>query len=343
MEAGHDSALLAWRRDDVADLNRLARNHWARLGHLHGHDVHIDGGRPYAVGDRLVALAPNPRAGIVTSEPLTVTAVHETTLTVRTSQGRQARLRGQEVDRKHLDYGYALTIHRAQGATYDRAHVLATGGGRELAYVALSRGRQHTSIHATADDIGQAIGDLQADWSTARQQRWIADTPARPGHQPEPARTTRPPAREKPAVAMSVSERLGEARRHLAELERDYRDLHAGTGRWHLTPEGQAARHRNDSSQRLEHARDTAHNPKISRRDRRAATKALSTLEAAAADAEHHWQSVGEPVVAQLHASVRASRRAIDRLEARALTERLDRLQHPTPARGLDRDLGISL
>jgi hypothetical protein len=207
----------------------------------------------------------------------------------------------------------------------------------------MSRAREHTPVHVTADDLAQAIDDLRADWSAARQQHWIADTPARPGDQPEPARTTRPPAQEQPAVAISVSERLGEARRHLAELERDYRDFHAGTGRWRLTPEGQAARERNDSSQRLEHARDTAHDPNVSRRDRRDATKALPALEAAAADAEQHWHSVGGPIAAQLHASVRTARQFVDRLETQQLTERLDRLQVPTPSRGIDRDLGISL
>jgi conjugative relaxase-like TrwC/TraI family protein len=38
---GHDSTLVAWRRADVTDLNRLARNHWDRLGHLRGDDVEV--------------------------------------------------------------------------------------------------------------------------------------------------------------------------------------------------------------------------------------------------------------------------------------------------------------
>jgi hypothetical protein len=143
----------------------------------------------------------------------------------------------------------------------------------------------------------QAIGDLHADWSAARQQHWIADTPARPGRQPEPARTTRLPPQEQSAVVRSARERLGEARGHLADLERVYRDLHAGTGRWHLTREGQAARERNGTSERLEHARDRAQDPSISRRDRRAATKALPALEAAA-NAQQHRHSVGKPVAA---------------------------------------------
>lgn len=63
LAAGHDTALLAWRRGGVADLNRLARARWDHLGHLPGDDVKVDGSRYYAIGDRLVALAPNPRSG----------------------------------------------------------------------------------------------------------------------------------------------------------------------------------------------------------------------------------------------------------------------------------------
>lgn len=185
--SGHETALLAWRRADVADLNGLARRRWDELGHLDGDDVLVDGGRHYAAGDRLVALAPIADAGIVTSEPLTVLDVDEEALTVRTSRGRVATLTGEAVDVEHLDYGYAVTVHRAQGATYDRAHVLAAGGGRELAYVAMSRARDPTTIHAAADDLSQAVDDLRADWGVSHRQRWITDTPARPGNHPEPA------------------------------------------------------------------------------------------------------------------------------------------------------------
>jgi len=74
-------------------------------------------------------------------------------MTVRTGDGRSAILTSELRDAEHLDYGYAITVHRAQGATYDRAHVLAAGGGRELGYVALRRARDRTSLHATADDL----------------------------------------------------------------------------------------------------------------------------------------------------------------------------------------------
>lgn len=68
---------------------------------------------------------------------------------------------GTAIDARHLDYAYALTAHRAQGATYQRAHYLAAGGGRELAYVALSRAREPTVVYAVADGLAQAVDDLK--------------------------------------------------------------------------------------------------------------------------------------------------------------------------------------
>jgi conjugative relaxase-like TrwC/TraI family protein len=170
--AGHDTAILAWRRADVADLNRLARDHWDRLGHLSGPDVEIDR-RAYAVGDRIVALAPNPTRGIVTSEQLTVTAVGPGSIRARTDDERDVVLTGEGADRDHIDHAYAITVHRAQGATYDRAHVLADGGGRELGYVAVSRARDRTTIHITADTRDQAVDHLRSDWLAETHQTWI--------------------------------------------------------------------------------------------------------------------------------------------------------------------------
>ena len=58
-------------------------------------------------------------------------------------------------DYAHLDHGYASTIHKAQGVTVDRAHVLATPGlDRHATYVALSRHRDGAALHYGADDFG---------------------------------------------------------------------------------------------------------------------------------------------------------------------------------------------
>jgi len=57
-----------------------------------------------------------------------------------------------------LDWGYAATVHKNQGATVDQAHVLATPGmDRHLAYVALSRHRHGVHLHWGADDFGDRL------------------------------------------------------------------------------------------------------------------------------------------------------------------------------------------
>ncbi len=68
----------------------------------------------------------------MTSEQLTIVDLDECRLDARTAGGRLVTITGDGLDRAHLDYGYAVTVHRSQGASHDRAHVLSAGGGREL-------------------------------------------------------------------------------------------------------------------------------------------------------------------------------------------------------------------
>src|SRR5690606_3621774 len=57
-------------------------------------------------------------------------------------------------DYDRIDHGYAATIHKAQGMTVDRAHVLATPGmDAHGSYVALSRHRDGMDLHYGRDDF----------------------------------------------------------------------------------------------------------------------------------------------------------------------------------------------
>jgi hypothetical protein len=81
-----------------------------------------------------------------------------------------------------------------QGATVDRAHVIADGGGRELAYVAMSRARCASHVYVVADDAGQCAEDLAAEWSGDRRQRWVLDV-----DEPSTGWRARPTLAERPA------------------------------------------------------------------------------------------------------------------------------------------------
>jgi hypothetical protein len=228
------------------------------------------------------------------------------------------------VDRSDDHPGRALDYYGSRGET-----PLRWGGGRELAYVALSRARDHTTVLATADNLEQAVHDVQVDWSTETHQRWITDTSARPAAPVVPFE----------ADTLDLPQRL-------RALTDDHHALQTGTGRWTRTPAGSAARVRNETRSQLDSASRDAQNPNLRRRDRRAATKTIDPLTAACDHAEHHWQTIGEPIAEQLRDLIATTRHDIERREMAEARQRLDRYLNrsgPEPSIDRGRDLGIGL
>ena len=120
-------------------------------------------------------------------------------MTVRLDAGRSVAF--DLKDYAHLDHGYAATIHKAQGVTVDRVHVLATPGlDRHAAYVALSRHRERVQLHYGRDDFAD---DAKLARVLSRERaKDMAGTmsesslPRRTGPRIAPARRDRPqPAR----------------------------------------------------------------------------------------------------------------------------------------------------
>jgi hypothetical protein len=283
--------MYAWRRTNVDDLNRLARDRWAIAGRLHGPDLVADG-RHYSAGDLIVTLAPAAGGQVVTSERgvVEVVDVRHRRLTVRMDDGRLERFAGEELGKDRLAHGYAITVHRSQASTVDIAHRLEDGGGRSLAYVSMSRARDANTVHVVADDIDQAVEDLTRDWSADRRARWAIDsgTPAThplevERHQAAPAtirealRLARLEAQRQATQAAIPPDRTPELRAaeiRLAALQRSRRDLEAGRGRYADTAQGEAARDLNTARTRRQEAErfaDTADSRRMRRHWRHSA------------------------------------------------------------------------
>jgi hypothetical protein len=120
-----------------------------------GDEVHVAverGARNFASGDRVMFLQNERGLGVKNGTLGTVEQVSAQSISVQIDDGRSVRFDLKDYNR--IDHGYAATIHKAQGMTVDRAHVLATPGmDAHSSYVALSRHRDGMDLHYGRDDF----------------------------------------------------------------------------------------------------------------------------------------------------------------------------------------------
>jgi len=151
---GASTLILSHTRDDVQQLNGLARERLRAAGELGG-DVTVQterGQRQFAAGDRIIFLRNERGLGVKNGSLGRVQRLTATRMAVSLDDGRAVAF--DLKDYAHVDHGYAATIHKAQGVTVDRTYVLATPGlDRHAAYVALSRHRERVHLHYGADDF----------------------------------------------------------------------------------------------------------------------------------------------------------------------------------------------
>nr|MDJ0498970.1 AAA family ATPase [Acidimicrobiia bacterium] len=142
--------LLAHSNDTVTELNRHARSRLAAARRLDGPTLEA-GERVYQAGDRVLCRRNQSRLGVLNGDLATVTSVDQenNSLTVCLDRDAETReLPGWYLEQGHVDYGYAMTVHKAQGTTTSRSFVVVDGPtDREWAYVAMSRGRQANTLY----------------------------------------------------------------------------------------------------------------------------------------------------------------------------------------------------
>lgn len=151
---GESRIILTHTNDEVRELNHMARGKMREAGAL-GADVAIRaerGEREFASGDRIIFLRNERGLGVKNGTLGTIANATARSLAVRTDDGREVAF--DTKDYAHIDHGYAATIHKAQGMTVNRAHVLATPGmDSHSAYVAMSRHREGLALHYGRDDF----------------------------------------------------------------------------------------------------------------------------------------------------------------------------------------------
>ena len=189
VERGGDTGgyrVLTHRRCDVAELDAQIRSRLktqGRLGEerryaLRQGDRHSE--IRLAAGDRIVCTQNDRRLGVKNGSFGTVLELGAHDMRVRLDDGA-----GKTIDLaeyRHSEHGHASTVHKAQGATVERAFVLATPGmDAHLSYVALSRHREDAALYAgradfedTQERVRRLGRDSEADY--------VADLAEEGGH-----------------------------------------------------------------------------------------------------------------------------------------------------------------
>ncbi|WP_426265417.1 Ti-type conjugative transfer relaxase TraA, partial [Sphingomonas sp. PWP1-2] len=146
--------ILTHTNAEVQSLNGEARDRLRASGDL-GDNVTVKaerGERQFATGDRIMFLRNERGMSVKNGTLATIERVSPEGMAVRLDDGRGVAF--DTKDYAHVDHGYAATIHKSQGVTVDRAHVLATPGmDRHSAYVGMSRHRDAVQFHYGRDDF----------------------------------------------------------------------------------------------------------------------------------------------------------------------------------------------
>jgi Ti-type conjugative transfer relaxase TraA len=209
--------MLAFRRDEVRALNDAARGMRKLQGEL-GQDHRVateKGERDFATGDRIVFLQNDRHLGVKNGTLATIDKIRGNIITVRLDGPIDHRIAFDVREYNHLDHGYAVTAHKAQGITADRAHVLASDlFDQHVAYVALSRHRKQVDLHWSRDTFQdrnhmvrqlsrERMKDIALDHlDVERDNRELrAQVERQPERQPDRQDKQSQPERQSPEVA----------------------------------------------------------------------------------------------------------------------------------------------
>jgi conjugative relaxase-like TrwC/TraI family protein len=168
---------LASTRRDVTRLNQTIRDRLRATGELGADEVHVPGehhDHRYTTGDLVIVTRNDHRAGLLNGTRATITTADRQHLTLRTETGEKVTVPTMWAG-EHLDHGYAMTVHKAQGLTTQVALLYGTAAlCQQAGYVAMSRGRDANHLYTTPIDLHPDNTGLELD-TTPGQVRATPD------------------------------------------------------------------------------------------------------------------------------------------------------------------------
>ena len=164
-----ETLILAGTNREANLLNKQAQMARREAGELGRQSVYHDGVR-YRAKDRIVFTANDRGLGVRNGDAATIASINNAAKTMRVTLDERETWHGIPLPvRKTVSFnlntydgiqlGYAVTTHKAQGATVDTTFAFVSPNmlGREMTYVQLTRHRDDCTIYATNREVGEDL------------------------------------------------------------------------------------------------------------------------------------------------------------------------------------------
>jgi hypothetical protein len=185
----------------VFSLNQEAREVLKQKNILDSHDIvwekHVDksdtsldfeqAAIPITAQERILFRKNDKELGVRNGDMAFVESITQNQIQARLDSGEKVTIPRAY---KHIDYGYATTVHKGQGMTVDNAHVLIDSKywDRNLSFVAMTRHREHLSIYADKHqhpDLNALTKTLSRSSTRDNVIDWPLDFAIRAGFDPD--------------------------------------------------------------------------------------------------------------------------------------------------------------
>lgn len=174
-----NTVILAAKNSEVDELNLAVRQQLKQekiLGKENSYLTH-KGEKSFAVGDSVMFLKNDPSLGVSNSDIGKVIAVDHNSLDIKLNN-KKSKILIHPHQYNHISHGYAMTVHKSQGSTYDKAHVYMGdwGWNKQTAYVAFTRHREDLHIYTSKESF-KCIKSMSQQLSRSGLKDSVLDFP----------------------------------------------------------------------------------------------------------------------------------------------------------------------
>jgi conjugative relaxase-like TrwC/TraI family protein len=167
-----EQLIFSGTREEAVMLNRLAQQERRDAAVLGEESLAAPGGGIFYTGDRVLFTRKSRLLGVENGSLGEIASLDTQTKELFVRLDTEERIRVPLEDYEHVRLGYAVTTHKGQGATVERAFVLAGGPmqDREISYVQGSRARGDTRIFVDRAEAGEGLVELIRHMNHSRQK-----------------------------------------------------------------------------------------------------------------------------------------------------------------------------